>query len=81
MTSSVSKEIGSSHDEVRRFLVGIGRGAAGALIFGIPMLMTMELWYLGFYMERYRLLLLLLVKIPLLVVLAHRIGPLTNCER
>ncbi|MCJ8518659.1 putative integral membrane protein (TIGR02587 family) [Pseudorhizobium tarimense] len=58
----------------RRFLVGLARGAAGSLIFGLPMLMTMELWFLGFYIERYRLLLLLLVNIPLLVVLAHRIG-------
>lgn len=61
-------------DEARRFLVGIGRGAAGALIFGIPMLMTMELWYLGFYIDRYRLLLLLIANLPLLVMLAHRMG-------
>ncbi|CAD7048647.1 TIGR02587 family membrane protein [Pseudorhizobium endolithicum] len=72
--TAVSGEADKSSREARRFMVGIGRGAAGALIFGIPMLMTMELWYLGFYMERYRLLLLLLVNIPLLVVLAHRIG-------
>lgn len=58
----------------QQFLVGLGRGCAGALIFGLPMLMTMELWSLGFYIERYRLLLLMLVNIPLLVVLAHRIG-------
>ncbi|MFN7101665.1 MAG: TIGR02587 family membrane protein [Pseudorhizobium sp.] len=61
------------HDP-RRFLVGLARGGAGALIFGLPMLMTMELWSLGFYIERYRLLLLMLVNIPLLVVLSHRIG-------
>ncbi|TNM63079.1 TIGR02587 family membrane protein [Aliirhizobium smilacinae] len=58
----------------RKFLVGIGRGAAGALLFGLPMLMTMELWQLGFYMERSRLLLLVLVNIPLLIALAHRVG-------
>lgn len=58
----------------RRFLTGIGRGAAGALLFGLPMLMTMELWQLGFYMERYRLLVLVLVNLPLLVALAHRVG-------
>lgn len=61
-------------DEARRFLIGLGRGAAGALIFGVPMLMTMELWFLGFYIERYRLLLLLIANIPLLILLAHRIG-------
>lgn len=61
-------------DIQHRFILGLARGAAGALIFGLPMLMTMELWFLGFYMERYRLLLLLLANIPLLVVLSHRIG-------
>jgi putative integral membrane protein (TIGR02587 family) len=61
-------------DELRRFLVGLGRGAAGAMLFGIPMLMTMELWELGFYIEQTRLLILLLVNIPLLIVLAHLIG-------
>ncbi|MFD1745553.1 TIGR02587 family membrane protein [Rhizobium helianthi] len=58
----------------RKFAVGLLRGAAGALIFGIPMLMTMELWFLGFYMERERLLLLLVINIPMLVLIAHRIG-------
>jgi len=59
---------------VSRFLVGIARGVAGALLFSIPMLMTMEMWFLGFYMDRERLLLLLLLNIPLLVGLSHRIG-------
>lgn len=58
----------------RQFALGLLRGAGGALIFGIPMLMTMELWFIGFYMPRDRLFLLLLVNIPLLVVLARRIG-------
>lgn len=57
-----------------QFMIGLLRGSGGALIFGIPMLMTMELWFIGFYMPRERLLLLLLVNIPLLVVLARRIG-------
>ncbi|TDK31792.1 TIGR02587 family membrane protein [Rhizobium deserti] len=62
------------NDEARHFLLGLSRGAAGAMLFGIPMLMTMELWDLGFYIERGRLLLLMIVNIPLLVVLAHLIG-------
>lgn len=57
-----------------RFAIGLLRGAAGALIFGIPMLMTMELWFLGFYMPRERVLLLLVVNFPVLVLLARRIG-------
>jgi len=70
--ASTGPESGSA--ESRRFVIGVGRGCAGALIFGIPMLMTMELWSLGFYIERYRLLLLMLANIPLLIILAHRIG-------
>lgn len=57
-----------------RFLAGLSRGLAGALLFALPMLMTMEMWYLGFYISRERLLLLMLLNIPLLIVLSHRIG-------
>lgn len=57
-----------------RFLIGLARGLAGALLFALPMLMTMEMWYLGFYISRERLLLLMLLNIPLLVLLSRRIG-------
>ncbi len=60
--------------EFNRFVTGLGRGVAGALFLALPMLMTMEMWYLGFYIARERLLLLLLLNIPLLILLAHRIG-------
>lgn len=60
--------------EFSRFVTGLGRGVAGALFLALPMLMTMEMWHLGYYMARERLLLLLLLNIPLLVLLAHRIG-------
>lgn len=64
------------HDQaqVSRFLTGLARGVAGALLFSLPMLMTMEMWFLGFTMERERLLLLLVLNLPLLVCLSHRIG-------
>lgn len=55
-------------------LAGIGRAFGGALIFGMPMLMTMELWRLGFAMDRLRLALLLALSVPLLVGVSHRIG-------
>lgn len=60
--------------DLTEFAIGIARGGAGALLFGIPMLMTMELWQLGFYIERYRLFVLLLLNIPLLIMLARMIG-------
>jgi putative integral membrane protein (TIGR02587 family) len=53
---------------------GLGRAFGGALIFGLPMLMTNELWELGAAMNRLRLALLLLLSVPLLVGVAHRIG-------
>lgn len=67
----------SSNDTDRQsnsYLIGIGRGIGGALLFAIPMLMTMEMWSLGMFMDRTRLFILLIVTLPLLVVLAHRIG-------
>lgn len=55
-------------------LMNLGRAAAGALVFALPMLMTMEMWWLGFYIDRLRLALLLLATLPLLVMLAHFVG-------
>lgn len=56
------------------FLVDVARAFGGAIIFALPMFMTMEMWWLGFYMDRFRLGLLLLVAFPVLVGLAHYIG-------
>jgi putative integral membrane protein (TIGR02587 family) len=58
----------------RKFSAGIARGIAGALLFALPMFMTMEMWELGFYMDRSRLFLLLFVNIPLLIILSDRVG-------
>lgn len=52
----------------------VARAAGGALIFSLPMLMTMEMWWLGFYMDRLRLLVLFLLAIPLLMGLSRHIG-------
>jgi putative integral membrane protein (TIGR02587 family) len=53
---------------------GLARAFAGALIFGLPMLMTSELWELGARLDRLRLALLVALAIPLLVGVAHRAG-------
>jgi len=73
-TSAGEQSNDSETSEFDSFVTGLGRGVAGALFLALPMLMTMEMWYLGFYMARERLFLLLLLNIPLLVLLAHRIG-------
>lgn len=81
MRSSASGETSKGWDG-SRFAAGIGRGFAGALIFALPMFMTMEMWELGFSMDRLRLLLLLVLNVPLLIILADRVGfEETTCWR
>ena len=58
----------------RVFLIGLGRAFGGALIFSLPMLMTMEMWWLGFSMQTWKLALLLVATIPLLIGLSHYMG-------
>jgi putative integral membrane protein (TIGR02587 family) len=58
----------------RSFAVGLARAFAGALIFSLPILMTMEMWWLGFTMSKLRLALLILLTIPLLIGLSHYMG-------
>lgn len=64
---------GASSTPMER-IIGIGRAFGGALIFSLPMLMTMELWWFGFVMDRYRMALLIVLMLPVLVGLAHRVG-------
>jgi putative integral membrane protein (TIGR02587 family) len=59
---------------LRGKILGMGRAFGGALIFSLPMLMTMELWWFGFIMDRYRMALLIVLALPVLVGLAHRVG-------
>jgi putative integral membrane protein (TIGR02587 family) len=56
------------------FQLEFGRAFGGAIIFALPLLMTMEMWWLGFYMSRLRLALLLAVLIPFLTALSHYRG-------
>jgi putative integral membrane protein (TIGR02587 family) len=52
----------------------IGRAFAGALIFSMPILMTMETWWLGFAMNRWQLILFILVNMAFLVGIAYYRG-------
>jgi putative integral membrane protein (TIGR02587 family) len=58
-------------DVDREFFIGLARAFAGALVFALPMLMTMEMWWLGFYMDPWRLVLLIVLTVPLLVGLSR----------
>ena len=53
----------------REFLTGLARAFGGAIFFSLPLLMTMEMWFLGFYMDRVRLALFVVFMIPMLIVL------------
>src|SRR5690606_15162581 len=54
--------------------VGLLRGVAGALIFSLPMLMTMEMWALGVTLDRWRMLALLVGAFPFLLLLSREVG-------
>ena len=61
-----SREVGMES----RAVVGFARAFAGALIFALPMMMTMELWRLGFIVSPLKLALLFVVMLPLLTGLS-----------
>lgn len=56
------------------FARDLARGAAGALIFAVPLLMTMEMWALGHAMDRPRLALFVASGLPLLFGLSWAVG-------
>jgi putative integral membrane protein (TIGR02587 family) len=53
------------------FVQGLGRAFGGALLFSLPMFLTIELWWLGFYLDRLRLMVLLVLMFPVLVGVSH----------
>lgn len=64
----------SSHHRVERFARGLTRAFAGAILFAFPLLMTMEMWWLGFYMGRIQLFLFLVFTLILLIPLSYFVG-------
>lgn len=57
-----------------QFAQGLARAFAGAVLFGLPLLMTMEMWWLGFQMSPGRLALLTTLFFPFLVALSWHAG-------
>jgi putative integral membrane protein (TIGR02587 family) len=68
------RNVSENKDRKSKYLRGIARGFGGSLIFSLPLLMTMEMWYMGFYIDDIRLFILLLITLPLLVALSYRVG-------
>jgi len=58
----------------QRYALELARGAGGAVLFAFPLLMTMEMWWLGFHIDRFRLALFTVVGLALLVGLAYYSG-------
>lgn len=74
MTTATQRPPHVTDAVARQFGVGLARAGGGALVFSLPLVMTMEMWQLGFYVEPWRLALLLLLLLPLLLVLARYMG-------
>ena len=72
MTAGAAAKIASQ--ENRLYAIGLARAFAGAIIFSLPLLMTMEMWWLGFYLDRTRLLLFSLVNFLVLIGLSRAAG-------
>ena len=56
------------------YVADLARGFGGALLFSFPLLMTMEMWWLGFYMDRGRLALFVVVTFLMLLGLGWFVG-------
>lgn len=65
MTTAVARSVNYP------FAVALARAFGGAILFSLPMLMTMEMWALGFSLDRLRLALFVVAMIPLLIGLSH----------
>ncbi|WP_342250166.1 DUF2391 family protein [Sphingomonas sp. OTU376] len=55
----------------RDYAIGLARASAGAIIFGLPLLMTMEMWAIGLHIGPARLLLFMAFNLLVLVVLSR----------
>lgn len=61
-------------DGTGEFLVALGRAFGGAVLFAVPLLMTMEMWQLGFAMSRLHLAVFVAASLPLLFGLSYYSG-------
>ena len=61
-------------EKTSEFTRGLGRAFGGAVLFAFPLLMTMEMWQIGFSMDRMRLALFIVATLPLLFGLSYYSG-------
>jgi len=72
-TSSKDQRLGQTK-QTSGHLVDLAHDFGGAIIFSFPLLMTMEMWWLGFYMDRFRLALFLALAFLVVVGLSYLEG-------
>jgi len=72
--SETSVKDDQSRNSNRLFFKHLARAFGGAILFSFPLLMTMEMWSLGFYVNGLRLALFTLLTIPLLIGLSFYDG-------
>jgi putative integral membrane protein (TIGR02587 family) len=61
-------------DALPKVVTPLARALGGAIVFSLPLLLTMEMWWLGFYMDRFRLALFIVIVFPFLVGLSYHAG-------
>ena len=64
----------TEHSESASIWVGLSRAIGGAIIFSLPMMMTMEMWWIGFYIDPLRLIFLILLSLPLFYRISTMVG-------
>lgn len=69
--ASKSTKDKSKKSDINTFVTDLARAYGGAILFSFPILMTMEMWWLGFYMNGGRLMLFTLLSLPLLIGLSY----------
>jgi putative integral membrane protein (TIGR02587 family) len=62
------------HIEIRRIAVSYARGLMGAMLIGVHVMMTMEVWWEGFFVPAWHLILLYAVNYGVLFILQHYSG-------
>lgn len=72
MTESSARQTHPREAQTNKdFFIHLARAFGGAILFSFPLLMTMEMWFLGFYMSGLRLALFTAFTIPMLVGLSY----------
>lgn len=64
----------TERDDTSPVWVGLGRAIGGSIIFSLPMMMTMEMWWIGFYVDPLRLVCLILLSLPLFYRISTMVG-------